>query len=98
MSNETKILIKPWGQPVDWKELSGVESIKIEEEAVDLAKDMVNAIDGYYSCAPLQFSFSLRRWTNRNRKLLLQAFGYLESPRCTYKTVRRNCAKRNRIK
>ena len=85
-----KLFIKPIGKPeADWKELVGPivqDSISISEDVPDI-----------YSPTRIRFTATVRI-SKKNRIKLLQSVGLMKRPKCTYRTVKRNCAKRNRIK
>ena len=88
-----KLFIKPIGKPeADWKELVGPivsDSITISE------KDDDAPALGYQTRHVFTATIRISR---KNRIKLLQSVGLMKRPKCTYRTVKRNCAKRNRIK
>lgn len=83
-----KIFLKPVGQPeADWKELTA----EIISDSITITKE---APDSHF---PTRFSFTATvNFTRKNRILLLQTVGLMKRSRCTYKTIKRDCAKRNR--
>ena len=72
----------------EWKELGTVKSdcLTVFEEAVDQPIR-------FKQVGTMSFPFTMKK---RTRIRLLQMAGVLDKPKCTYKTIRRNCAKRNR--
>lgn len=83
-----KLFIKPCGQPeADWKELT----TEIISDSITITKETP---DSHF---PTRFSFTATiNFTRKNRIRLLQTVGLMKRPRCTYKTIKRDCAKRNR--
>ena len=84
----TKVFIKPVDQPeVDWQEIVGEvvsDSITIREDVPDMNFPTT-----------LKFTATLRT-SRKNRIRLLKSVGLMKRPRLTYKTIRRDCAKRNK--
>ena len=83
-----KIFLKPIGQPeMDWQEIVGEvvsDSITIREDAPDMN-------------FPTRLNFTVTlRISRKNRIRLFKSVGLMKRPRCTYKTIKRGCAKRNR--
>lgn len=73
-------------RPIDWKEMTA----KVVEENLTISKPVYDA-----TTKVVEFHMTL----NITRKVLIrlgQQFGIMKRPRCTYKTIRRDCAKRNR--
>lgn len=85
-----KLFIKPDGA-TEWSEIEPVkDSITLGE-----MKSEFKELDGpRIGC--FEFSFQLRRLRKRDRVKMGQFLGYLKRPKCTYRTVRHDCAKRNR--
>ena len=83
-----KLFIKPVSQPeADWQELVGAivsESITISENRPDASRPTI-----------LNFTATLNI-NRKNRIRFLKSVGFMKRPRRTYKTIRRDCAKRNR--
>lgn len=57
-----------------------------------LCRDEQN-LEMTFSSRSVSLSFTMKK---RDRIRLLQYFNILDKPKCTYKTIRRECAKRNR--
>lgn len=86
-----KVFIKRWGEPnEDWKEL-GV----IKDDSVTLVLNEKDdpGFDFRYEVGGFEFTFKFSRKTSIR---LQQALGLLKRPKFTYKTIKRDCAKRNR--
>lgn len=88
-----KLFFKPSDQPeAEWQEVTCTSnSIVVEKWADDMADAWIEALRP----EPMQFTFTLRGGRKAHIRLL-QSFGVLKKPRCTYKTIRRDCAKRNK--
>ena len=88
MFTPSKVFIKPKDQPeAEWQELVGPiirDSITIAEEAPDP-----------YWPTHLQFTATFRI-SRKNRIRLFKSIGLMKRPRLTYKTIKRDCAKRNK--
>lgn len=84
----TKVFIKPFDKPeAEWQELVGPiihDSITITEKAPDP-----------YQPTHLKFSVTFRI-SRKNRIRLFKSIGLMKQPRLTYKTIKRDCAKRNK--
>lgn len=83
-----KIFLKPIGQPErDWQEIVGEvvsDSITIREDVPDMN-------------FPTRLNFVATLSISRKNYIrLLKSAGLMKRPRCTYKTIRRDCAKRNK--
>lgn len=82
------VFIKPIDKPeADWQELVG----DIVRDSITITESASNP----YSPATLNFTATLRI-SRKNRIRLLKSVGLMKRPRCTYKTIKRKCAKRNR--
>lgn len=84
----TKVFIKPFDKPeAGWQELVG----DVVRDSITIAEDAPDP----YQPLHLRFTatFSISR---KNRIRLLKSVGLMKRPRLTYKTIRRDCAKRNR--
>lgn len=85
-----KLYIKPDGS-TEWVDVEPVkDSITLGE-----MKNEYKEIDGQ-QVGCFEFSFRLGPLNKKTRVKIGQLFGYLKRPRCTYKTIKRDCAKRNR--
>ena len=73
----------------EWKELGEARISESILEGDDLPYTPVMGV--------FHFTCSLKN-TRKQLRLLRQALGFGKRPKCTYKTVRRDCAKRNRYK
>lgn len=86
-----RLFVKPWGVPCeDWQEIGVIEGsttlvVKDESKA---PYDIIYSIPTVFSCA-IKFS-------KKQNVRIMQLFGLLKKPKCTYKTTRRFCAKRNK--
>lgn len=82
------IFLKPIGQPeMDWQEIVGhvvSDSITIREDVPDM---------NFPTRLNFTATFSISR---KNFIRLLKSVGLMKRPRLTYKTIKRDCAKRNR--
>lgn len=83
-----KIFLKPVDQPeMDWQEMVGEvvsDSITIREDVPDMK-------------FPTRLNFTATLNISRNNFIrILKSIGLMKRPRCTYKTIRRYCAKRNK--
>ena len=83
-----KIFLKPVDQPeIDWQEMVGEivsDSITIREDVPDMN-------------FPTRLNFTATLSISRKNYIrFLKSVGLMKRPRCTYKTIRRNCAKRNK--
>lgn len=93
---QPKIFIRTTsGEQADWTELSVVNadalSISDADEFVERWKEL-------YQPRDLSFSFHCTyRWKNKwTRIRFMQQVGLLKRPKCTYRTIKRFSAKRNR--
>ena len=93
-----KLFIKPYGHPeADWQELSngGLSSSDLIIEESEAPFDTI--LDTVHE--KVEFSFTVRLNGSAPKRLKLQLkqeFGFAKKPKCTYKTIKRNCAKRNK--
>jgi len=88
----TKLYLKPIDHPeADWQELVGtVVKDSITVSGPEFIPDIAPNI-GHF-----QFTFHCR--IKRKTEIrLMQLAGFKKSPKCTYRTVKRGCAKRNMI-
>jgi len=84
----TKVFIKPFDKPEsDWKEFVG----DIVRDSITITESTPNP----YRPTTLNFTATLRI-SRKNRIRLFKSLGLMKRPRCTYKTIRRDCAKRNK--
>lgn len=93
---EPKVFIRTTsGEQEDWTELGVIKmnDTLVPEVADEFVSEWVKALS-----KPTTISFSCTvRWKSKwNRIRLLQQTGFLDKPKCTYKTVKRFSAKRNR--
>lgn len=53
-----------------------------------------------FDCVPinhtLSFTWRIKPFSKKKQIEIMQFFGRLKKPKCTYKTIKRDCAKRNR--
>ena len=83
-----EIFLKPIGPiEMDWKEIIGEvvsDSITIREDVPDMN-------------FPTRLNFTaILSISRKNYIRFLKSVGLMKRPRCTYKTIRRDCAKRNK--
>jgi len=93
---EPKVFIRTAsGEQEDWTELGVIKTndTLVPEEADELVSEWAKALS-----KPTSLSFSCTvRWKSKwTRIRTLQEAGFLDKPKCTYKTVKRFSAKRNR--
>ena len=79
-----KVFISP-GVSCEWQEIGTVNN---DSMIVDEQKHR-----SPFSFGEVSFTFTMKK---RDRIRILQEFNFLDRPKCTYKTIRRDCAKRNR--
>lgn len=93
LSGVQKLYLKPEGA-FEWQEIGTKvsDSISLGEMETEFVKDKAPNI-GHF-----QITFRLRPWNKKKRIQIGQFLGFLKSPRCTYKTIKRDCAKRNKYK
>lgn len=82
-----KIFIKA-SDDNEWKEIGAVVS-----DGISLSSDSDDNQRLFEPMGEFSFTFTMRK---RTRIRMLQQCGILDKPKCTYKTIRRDCAKRNR--
>ena len=84
-----KAFIMPkWGEPRDWKEVT-----LVNDTASIVQTDKVG--DSFIHYDTINFSFHIK--INRKVRIKIgQLLGVLKKPRLSYKTIKRDCAKRNR--
>lgn len=86
----SEVMIKKWGEPsAEWKKLTGVSG----DEITVTTRDWSSFYDMMRSTGSLSFTLKV---TGRSFIRLRQTLGFLKKPKCTYRTIRRDCAKRNR--
>ena len=88
-----RIFVKPTEESeAEWKEIGIVSNDSVTLSGRDGDAQSLIKKPTRFSC-----SFSCR--INKNTFIrLMQLAGALKVPRCTYKTIKNNCAKRNRFK
>lgn len=87
------LFVKPWGEPsAEWQDLGTIvnDTTTLTPDGDGEGKSYIH----FSVSGPFSFTFRLR---HKNRIKIAQEFGFLKKPRCTYKTIKRDCAKRNRI-
>lgn len=89
-----KLFIKPLGRPeADWNDIGFFDGrVSLATDNFDDGPDFI-----HYLNSKTSLSCTIKI-TRKKSIMLQQALGLLRSPHCTYKTVKQNCAKRNRIK
>ena len=93
---EPKVFIRTAsGEQEDWAELGVIKTkdTLVPEEADEFVSECAKVLSKPTS---LSFSCTVRWKSKRNRIRFLQEAGFLDKPKCTYKTVKRFSAKRNR--
>ena len=86
---ESRLFIRKWGEPTEnWQEIGTLVNDTITLCPDENDKDITTG---------LIFSVSIPS-TRKHRCILAKAFGLMKSPKCTYRTIRRDCAKRNRYR
>lgn len=89
----SKIFIKP----VDAPDSEYVELGDLRQNGAQITTLIMDEMQDRADIWHHPTSFTLQfRIKSPNRKKMLQAFGILKRPKCTYKTIKRDCAKRNR--
>ena len=84
----TKVFIKPFDKPeADWQEFVG----DIVRDSIAITESTPNP----HSPTTLNFTATLRI-SRKNRIRLFKSVGLMKRPRCTHKTIKRDCAKRNK--
>lgn len=93
---KSQLFIKPIDAPeTEWKELNGpvISDIILEEGNPPFAP----LPESGHKKVVLDFTVKLKTSVRKRMMLLIQQeFGLLKKPKCTYKTIKRDCAKRNR--
>lgn len=93
---EPKVFIRTAsGEQEDWTELGVIKTkdTLVPEEADEFVSEWAKVLS-----KPTSLSFSCTvRWKSKWIRIrFLQEAGFLDKPKCTYKTVKRFSAKRNR--
>lgn len=97
--NRGKVFLKPaGGSEEDWKEITNglvASNIIIEEGE----PQFIPVPETGHKKVVLNFTVKMKTAIRKRTMLrLAQMFGFAKAPRCTYKTIRRDCAKRNKYK
>ena len=88
-----KLYIKSAANDVtEWQEVGATDALIISDEV----QDTINSWAEVYQPKPIKFSFTLKPMKRKAHIRLLQSCGVLKKPRCTYKTIKRDCAIRNK--
>lgn len=84
-----KIFLKPVDQPeMDWQEMVG----KAVSDSITIIRESVPD-----KIKPTRINFTATFSISRKNSIrLLKSVGLMKRPRCTYRTIRRDCAKRNK--
>ena len=85
-----KLFLKRDGQ-MEWTELDGAKGDIRLGELNDGSEPAIENFSANYS-----LTFQMKPLSRRKLIRLRQTFGLLKAPRCTYRTIKRDCAKRNR--
>lgn len=86
----SKVMIKKWGEPsAEWEKVGTIirDSITVSKPEY-IQEDPPKA-------GRLSFTFRVNI-RHKTTVWIGQLFGVLKKPKCTYRTIRRDCAKRNR--
>ncbi len=97
--NRGKVFLKPArGSEEDWKEITNglvASNIIIEEGE----PQFIPVPETGHEKVVLNFTVKMKTAIRKRTMLgLAQMFGFAKAPKCTYKTIRRDCAKRNKYK
>ena len=87
---QSKLFLKPLGAPeIDWKEVSG----EIINDSISMSAVKVEPEEPYrFGHYRMSFHAKVKRMAMIR---FLQTVGFLKAPKCTYRTTKRACAKRN---
>ena len=83
----SRVFIKSCNTETDWKELVG----SIVRDSITVS----DCVTEPYRPTTLRFTATINI-SRKNKIKLLKEVGIMKKPRCTYKTIRRDCAKRNK--
>ena len=88
---QSKLFLKPLGAPeIDWKEVSG----ELVNDSISMSAVKFEPEEPYrFGHYRVSFHVNVKHMAMIR---CLQNLGVLKSPKCTYRTVKRGCAKRNR--
>jgi len=85
-----KLYLKPDGS-TEWAEVEPVKDSITLGEMKNEYKEFEGSRLGCF-----ELSFKLHSFKKKDRVKIGQFIGLLKRPKCTYKTIKRDCAKRNR--
>jgi len=91
---EMRVFIKPHGAPdSEFVECGFCEDTSLASRIADRVSEKKEEW-GHATRFTMQFRVNIKRKTLRS---IMQRLGFWKAPKCTYRTIKRDCAKRNRI-
>ena len=91
---EMRVFIKPHGAPdSEFVECGFCEDTSLASCIADRVSEKKEEW-GHTTRFTMQFRVNIKRKTLRR---IMQRVGFWKAPKCTYRTIKRDCAKRNRI-